>query len=62
MLPLANVKQGLAAPSPQWVSFDGQDLGSAVLSWSSKPGPLGNTPQHSVKLHSNGTVLEFCPQ
>ncbi|CAK9062204.1 unnamed protein product, partial [Durusdinium trenchii] len=39
MLPLANVKQGLPPPNPQWVAFDGQDLGRAVLSWSSRPGP-----------------------
>ena len=61
MLPLENVQQGLPPPSPQWVNFTGQDMGrpEIVLSWSSRAGPVGNRPQHSEKLHSNGTVLEL---
>lgn len=61
MLPLANVQQGLPPPSPQWVALTGEDLGrpEIILSWSSRSGPVGNIPQHEVKLHSNGTVLEL---
>lgn len=63
MLPMANVHQGLPVPSPEWVTFDGQDLGRAVLTWSSMPGPEGNLPQQHIVRHDNGTVLalQFAP-
>jgi len=59
MLPLQRLKDGLPPPDPKWVSFDGQDLGKSVLTWYSKPCPVGNEPQYGARRATNGTILEF---
>eukprot|EP00929_Paragymnodinium_shiwhaense_P063816 TRINITY_DN31931_c0_g1_i2.p1 TRINITY_DN31931_c0_g1~~TRINITY_DN31931_c0_g1_i2.p1 ORF type:complete len:1067 (-),score=220.76 TRINITY_DN31931_c0_g1_i2:57-3257(-) len=51
------------AQTGAWVPYDGKDMASATLSWSSVDGPEGNFPRHAVVTNADGSVeeLHFAP-